>query len=71
MPGMNREQWIAAFAAELGIAGPTGEEMEDLLKLASVAAHASERPAAPLACYLAGKSGRPATELIAIAERLA
>jgi Domain of unknown function (DUF6457) len=67
---MNREQWIAAFAAELGTAAPSAQEMQDLLRLASVAAHASERPAAPLACYLAGKSGRSAAELIAIAERL-
>lgn len=68
---MNRNEWIAAFAAELGIDAPTAAEAEDLLKLASVAAHASERPAAPLACYLAGRAGRPAAELIAVAERVA
>jgi hypothetical protein len=67
---MDRAQWIAAFARELEIDAPTNDEVERLLRLASVAAHASERPAAPLACYLAGRTGRPASELIAIAERL-
>jgi hypothetical protein len=68
---MNREEWIRAFASELGVSAPSTEEMDELLRLASVAAHASERPAAPLACYLAGRTGRPATELVAIAEQLA
>ena len=47
------EQWIDAYAAALGRPAPTPEETEVLLKLASVAAHASERRAAPIACWLA------------------
>lgn len=68
---MNRDEWIEAFAREAGIDAPTQEEMGELLKLASIAAHASERPAAPLACYLAGLSGRSIPELLAAAERIA
>ncbi len=49
--------WVAAFAARLGLDAPTDGEVETLLELASVAAHASERIAAPLACWLVGRSG--------------
>jgi hypothetical protein len=49
--------WIAAFAAELGVAPPDQETIDALLALASTAAHASERLAAPLACYLVGQAG--------------
>ena len=68
---MNRDEWITAFAREVGIDAPTPEEMGELLKLASIAAHASERPAAPLACFIAGRSDRPIAELLAAAERIA
>jgi hypothetical protein len=67
---MTADDWIAAFAAELGVdppgEGPTGE----LLELAGTAAHSSERIAAPIACYLAGVTGRPLDELRAIADRI-
>ena len=52
------EQWIEAFAAALGQPPPTAEQQEAVLKLASVAAHASERRAAPIACWLAADLGR-------------
>jgi hypothetical protein len=67
---MNAEDWIAAFAAELGRPAPTEQEMSAVLKLASVAAHASERRAAPIACWLAASAGVPLDEARAIAERL-
>jgi hypothetical protein len=50
-------EWIAAYAARLGIDPPTSDEIEVLLELAAVAAHGSERIAAPLACWLAGRAG--------------
>jgi hypothetical protein len=50
-------EWLAAFAAALGVEPPTEQEVEDLLALASTAAHASERLAAPLACWLVGRAG--------------
>ena len=47
------EEWIAQFAEALGKAVPDEDTMESILELASVAAHASERKAAPIACWLA------------------
>jgi hypothetical protein len=49
--------WIAAFAARLGVEPPTPEVVDALLDLAGVAAHASERTAAPIACWLVGQTG--------------
>jgi Domain of unknown function (DUF6457) len=49
--------WIAAFAVRLGVAAPTEDEFNTLLSLAGVAAHSSERIAAPVACWLAAKAG--------------
>jgi len=68
---MNREEWVRAFCEQIGVEPPTGEEAEALLKLAATAAHSSERPAAPLACWAAGRSGIPAADLHEIAERIA
>jgi hypothetical protein len=67
---MTREEWVRAFCAELGVDAPTPEEEAQLLELASIAAHSSERPAAPLACWAAGKSGRSPGELRDIARRI-
>lgn len=55
---MNRNEWITAFARELGEEPPTQAEIDALLELAAVAAHASERTAAPIACWVAGRSAR-------------
>lgn len=68
---MTREQWVRAFCAELGVDAPTADEEAELLELASIAAHSSERPAAPLACWAAGKTGRSPGELRDIARRIA
>ncbi len=67
---MERDAWIAAFAAQLGVAPPTPEQVEQLLALAGVAAHSSERTAAPLACWVAGCAGASADALLAAAERV-
>jgi hypothetical protein len=64
-------EWLAAFADEIGVATPTKEQMDEVLSLAGTAAHASERIAAPIACYLTGTSGRSLQEAIAVAEGLA
>jgi hypothetical protein len=48
------DQWVRAFAAKLGVEAPDASTIETLLSLAGVAAHASERTAAPIACYLVG-----------------
>lgn len=68
---MTRDEWIAAFAREAGVERPSVEEIRVLLELAGTAAHASERTAAPLACWIAGRSTVPLGELAAAAQRVA
>ena len=54
---MTGPEWIAAYAERLGVPVPDDATIECLLALAGVAAHASERTAAPITCYLAGLAG--------------
>jgi hypothetical protein len=68
---MTRDEWIAAFAHEAGVPAPSIEQIRELLELAGAAAHSSERTAAPLACWIAGRSERSLPELRAAAERVA
>ena len=63
-------EWIEAFARELGLEAPSGAEREAILALAGVAAHASERTAAPLACWLAARAGLDPEAARALAERV-
>jgi len=65
------EEWIHTFVQEIGGEPPSPEQMDEILRLASVAAHASERKAAPIACYLAGTTNTPLARLIAVAEGIA
>jgi hypothetical protein len=67
---VTRDEWIAAFAAEVGVQRPSVEEVRELLELAGTAAHASERTAAPLACWVAGRSSMTPEQLRAAAERV-
>ena len=64
------EQWIHAYAEAVGLGAPTDTEVAAVLRLASIAAHASERRAAPVACWLAAAAGVPLEDAIAVAERL-
>jgi hypothetical protein len=68
---MTAQEWIERFAAEVRGEPPTEEEFNAMLDLAAVAAHASERVAAPVACWIGGASDRSLEELQAIAERIA
>jgi Domain of unknown function (DUF6457) len=70
LEAVTRDEWIACFARDAGALAPSVQETRELLDLAGIAAHASERTAAPLACWLAGRSGLELAELRAIAERL-
>ena len=54
---MDQATWIEAFAAVLGVPAPSEDELESVLALAAEAAHASERTAAPLACWMAARAG--------------
>jgi hypothetical protein len=67
---MTAAEWIQAFCDEIGIAAPSEEQADEVLRLAAIAAHASERTAAPIACWLGGSTGKPLAELIEVAEGL-
>jgi hypothetical protein len=67
---VTRDEWIAGFAEAAGIAAPTEDEVEALLELAGVAAHASERTAAPITCWLAAVAGLPPANALRVAESL-
>jgi hypothetical protein len=63
--------WIERFAASLDVPPPSDAEVEELLALAGVAAHASERIAAPISCWLVARSGRSITDARQLADDLA
>ena len=65
---MNATEWLEAYAARLGTEAPPEEVVGELLELAATAAHSSERIAAPIACWMAGRDGRPLAELRELAE---
>ena len=67
---MTAEDWVRTFAERAGAQAPSQELIDEILKLASVAAHSSERRAAPIACWIAGTTGRPLAELLEAAEGL-
>jgi hypothetical protein len=67
---MEARKWIDAFAAVLGVEPPDEATVDRLLELAATAAHASQRTAAPLACYLAGRAGIDPERAAALAEAL-
>ncbi len=68
---LTQEEWIRRFAEALGMSPPSTEEVDLLLGLAGVAAHASERTAAPISCWLAARAGVDSATALAAAERLA
>ena len=67
---MTPQDWLASFAALLGVEPPDDATVATLLDLAGVAAHASERTAAPIACWLVGQSGLDAATALERAERV-
>ena len=67
---MNAKEWLAEFASKLGVDPPTAAEFSQLLDLAAEAAHASERVAAPVACWVAAKAGRDPGEALQIAREV-
>jgi hypothetical protein len=64
------QEWLSEYAAKLGVPMPSTEEIDEILALAGVAAHASERIAAPVACWLAAGSGVPLAEASRLADEL-
>jgi uncharacterized protein DUF6457 len=68
---VTRDEWIAAFAAELDAEPPSADEVEAILALAGIAAHASERTAAPVACWVGARAGASPARSLEIAKRIA
>ena len=66
---MTAKEWLAGFAAVVGVDAPNEEQISDLLRLAGEAAHASERFAAPVACWLAARAGLSPAEALAVLEK--
>lgn len=66
---MTAKEWLSGFAAVLGVDAPSDEEISDLLRLAGEAAHASERTAAPVACWLAARAGLSPAEALEVLEK--
>ncbi len=65
------KDWLQQFASELGTTAPDDEEIEILLALSGVAAHASERTSAPISCFITARAGVDPQDALAIARRLA
>jgi hypothetical protein len=68
---MNAREWLAAYAEKLGTTPPTTDEFKTLLDVAGEAAHASERVAAPLSCWLAARAGVEPEEALRLAREVA
>ncbi|HEX4775526.1 MAG TPA: DUF6457 domain-containing protein [Acidimicrobiia bacterium] len=68
---MEDREWIERFAAALGVDAPTQAEVDGLLALAGVAAHASTRTAAPISCWIAARAGVSVDEARRIAATIA
>ena len=66
---MSAKEWLSRFAAALGVDAPSDEEISDLLRLAGEAARASERTAAPVACWLAARAGLSPAEALEVLEK--
>ncbi len=69
-PQPSATDWVASYASMLGAEPPTPAEVDALLELAAVAAHSSERIAAPLACWLVGRTGMSPDEALEAARTL-
>jgi hypothetical protein len=68
---MTTAEWITAYATAAGISPPSQDDIDILLQLAGVAAHASERAAAPITCWIAATAGLAPARALALAESMA
>jgi uncharacterized protein DUF6457 len=67
---MNAKEWLDAYSSRLGIDPPNPQEFSAILDLAAEAAHASERVAAPVACWLSARAGLSLEESISLAREV-
>jgi hypothetical protein len=56
------QEWIERYAGRLGMQPPEAADVEVLLAMTGIAAHASERTAAPISAWLAARAGVSALE---------
>ena len=63
-------EWVERYSARLGVDPPSTQDISILLDLAGVAAHSSERTAAPISCWLAARAGITITEALNLAQAL-
>lgn len=68
---METDEWLERFAVALGQRALSEEDAAAVLDLAGIAAHASQRMAAPLTCWLAASAGMTPTAALALAHSLA
>jgi hypothetical protein len=68
---MTADEWLREVARRLGTEPPSTRDVDDVLALAALAAHASERQAAPVTCWLAARSGRQISDCLAIVREVA
>ena len=68
---MTADEWLERYASALGVPTPTADDVASLLELAGVAAHASERVAAPISCWLVARADMPLADALALSRRLA
>ena len=67
---MTRDEWVAAFCEAAGIDAPNEDAIDTLLELAGVAAHASERTAAPITCWIAAVAGLEPADALRLAQSI-
>ncbi|HTU98349.1 MAG TPA: DUF6457 domain-containing protein [Solirubrobacteraceae bacterium] len=67
---MDANTWLAAYAEKIGLPPPTKDELTAVLDLAGVAAHSSQRIAAPVAAWMAGRAGLDLGEAMRLAEEV-
>jgi Domain of unknown function (DUF6457) len=67
---MTASEWLATYAERLGVSPPSAEDVDAVLALAGVAAHASERIAAPVACWLTAQAGVALGEAMELAQEV-
>ena len=68
---MTGDEWVDAYCVALGVTAPSKDDRAAVLALAGVAAHASERIAAPIACWIAGREGLTLEEAMRVAREVA
>lgn len=65
------QEWLKQLSEVLRLPAPTVEEQEAMLAVAGIAAHSSERTAAPLTTWLIGRSGMSISDARRAVEELA